>query len=128
MDFPGSRSIAIVTREVEFKKTGEQRKTEEVAYISNLLDPSPDQFLAIARGHWGIENSFFHVRDATLNEDRHTMHVGSGALNFALLRSFAISVAHLADAKSFPDATAAFRQNQVYFISAFRVYQLALAA
>ena len=53
LDFPGSLSIAVITREVTFKKTGQQRKPEEVAYISNLLDPSPDQFLAIARAATG---------------------------------------------------------------------------
>ena len=126
LDFPGSRSIAIVTREVEYKKTG-KRTAEEVPYISNLVDPTCSGMLTIIRRHWGVE-SLFHVRDATLNEDRHTMHTGNGALNFALLRNFAISVTHLTNAPSFPDAAARFRQNPNQFLAHFKTYQLALAA
>lgn len=101
LDFPGARSIALVRRHVEDKKTG-KISDETVPHVSNLLSPTPEQFGRIVRRHWAIE-SLFHVRDATMHEDRHTMHTGSGALNFALLRSIAIGVSAITKARSLPD-------------------------
>ena len=109
-----------------YKKTG-KRTVEEVPHISNLVDPSCSGMLTIIREHWGVE-ALFHVRDATMNEDRHTMCAGNGALNFALLRNFAISVSHLTNAPSFPDAAAHFRQNQNQLLEHFKICQVALAA
>lgn len=127
LDFPGARTIALATRQRENKKTGKS-STETVAYISNLLSPSCQQLSGIIRNHWTIENSFFHVRDATMLEDRHPMHTGDGPLNFALLRSFAISVRNLTQAKSFPEAAHRFRQFAHSFLAHFQVDPLALAA
>jgi hypothetical protein len=39
------------------------------------------------RGHWGIENRLFFVRDETLGEDRGQGHVGSVAGALAMLRN-----------------------------------------
>ena len=127
LEFPGARSIALVTRHIEDKKTG-KISDETVPHISNLLNPTPEQFGQIVRRHWTIENSFFHVRDATMHEDRHTMHTGDGALNFALLRSFAIGVSSVTKARSLPDAAHRFRQSAYSFLSHFQIDPLALAA
>jgi len=126
LDFPGARSIALVTRHIEDKKTG-KISDETVPHISNLLNPTAEQFGCIVRRHWAIE-SLFHVRDATMHEDRHTMHTGSGALNFALLRSFAIGVTSITRARSVPDAAHRFRQSAYSFLSHFQIDPLALAA
>lgn len=127
LDFPGARSIALITRVRENKKTGE-KSSETVACISNLLNPSAQEFGAAVRRHWTIENTFFHTRDATMAEDRHTMHIGNGPLNFPLLRSFAISISHLTGARSLPDAETKFQKFAYSFLSVFQVDPLALAA
>ena len=110
----------------EQKKTGEVSKPETVAAISNLLEPSPVQFGYFLRQHWSVE-SLFHVRDATMLEDRHTMHTGNGALNFSMLRNMAISIQHLAGMPSLPDATASFQRFVYGFLAPFQVDPLALA-
>ena len=126
LDFPGARSIAMITREREEKKTGKS-STETVACISNLLNPSCEQFAAGVRRHWSIE-TIFHKRDATLLEDRHRMHVGNGPLNFALLRSFAISVGYLIGVPCLPDAAHRFRLSARSFLTYFQADPLVLAA
>lgn len=101
--FPGARSIAIINRTIENKKDG-KTSSEDVAYISSLVEPRPDFLLQVARSHWTIENSLHFVRDDTLREDRQTMHTGNGPFNMAAIRCFAISVANLLGFSSFPDA------------------------
>ena len=39
------------------------------------------------RGHWGIENSSHHVRDAVFAEDASTVHTGSAPRAMAALRN-----------------------------------------
>jgi predicted transposase YbfD/YdcC len=126
LDFPGARSIALVTRHIEDKKTGKISE-ETVPHISNLLNPTAEQFGCIVRRHWAIE-SLFHVRDATMHEDRQTMHTGSGAMNFALLRSIAIGVSSVTKARSLPDSAWRFRKAAYSFLAHFQVDPLALAA
>jgi predicted transposase YbfD/YdcC len=103
LDFPGARTIAVIERYRENKKTG-THSCELVAYITSLLDPSPDALLDLIRLHWTIEDRFFYPRDVTYNEDRQTMRLRHGPLNMALLRSFAISCSHLAGCASVPQA------------------------
>ncbi len=126
LDYPGARSIAILTRQVEIKKTGKS-SSETVAYISDLLEPTAQTLHARIRGHWIIE-SMFHVRDATLLEDRHTMHTKNGPMNFALLRGFAIGVAHLTGAPSLPDAANQFRHFAHGWLAPCQIDPLKLAA
>src|SRR5205814_8453513 len=52
---------------------GDGRWQESVAYgITSLPRKVADaeRLLALARGHWGIENGLFYRRDVTLGEDR----------------------------------------------------------
>lgn len=126
LDFPGARSIALVTRHTENKKTG-KTFDETVPCISNLINPTAEQFGQIVRRHWAIE-SMFYVRDATMHEDRHTMHTGSGALNFALLRSLVIGISSITKSRSLPDSTWRFRKMAYSFLAHFQVDPLALAA
>lgn len=44
----------------------------------------------LIRGHWGIENRHFHVKDRTLREDE--QHARRGALILACLRSVATTL------------------------------------
>lgn len=64
------------------------RTTVEVAYAITSLPPEragAARLLALQRGHWGIENGLFRVRDVTLGEDAcRVRHGGSPALLGAL--------------------------------------------
>ena len=54
---------------------------ESVAYgITSLPRSVADaaRLLALARGHWGIENGLFYRRDVTLGEDRSLLRRGNG--------------------------------------------------
>jgi predicted transposase YbfD/YdcC len=98
----------LITRETIIKKSAATR-AEQIPYISSLLNPTPEQFLALARAQWVVENSFFNVRDVTFREDQHTLRAGNGPLNMTMARNFAISLANLMKAKSIPDSFALFR-------------------
>ena len=49
------------------------RTRRELAYAVTSLQPEqadPARLLELWRGHWGIENRVFWVRDVTMDEDR----------------------------------------------------------
>jgi hypothetical protein len=54
----------------------------------------PRYLTARARGHWSVE-AVHHVRDRTLDEDRHTARTGNAALAWAIARDTAISALRL---------------------------------
>lgn len=120
LDFPGARSIALVTRNTENKKTGKTH-SEQVAYISSLIDPDPEIFLQITRLHWTIESSIFGKRDLFFNEDRSTIRTKNGPFNMALLKSFSISMAKLAGHSLLPDAVRNFKNQTPDLLLYFKV-------
>ena len=72
-DFPGLRSVIKIGKRVERLKGG--RVSESVQYaVSSISDLEPLRALSLARGHWSIENSLFHVKDGSFGEDRSVMH------------------------------------------------------
>lgn len=117
-NFPGACSIAIITRACEDKKTGKTR-TEQVPYIASLIEPTPEQFLFVARQHWAIENSTHNVLDTTFREDRHTMHTKNGPLNMTLFRKFAISFANLLNMNPISEAIRIFDKNSEKILNSF---------
>jgi predicted transposase YbfD/YdcC len=48
------------------------------------------RLLALARGHWGIENRLHWVRDETLGEDRCRVRTGSSPQVLAAVRNAAV--------------------------------------
>ena len=68
--------------------------TEVRYYVTSLTPQQADAktLLALARGHWGIENRLHHVRDVTFDEDRSQMRAGSVAHTFAACRNLAIGL------------------------------------
>ena len=105
LDFPGARSVAVVSRIFINKKTGHTSK-EEIAYISSLINPDPQVLLQCIRAHWKIENSLHYSKDVTYREDKQTVRTKNAPFNLALLRSFAISCSALINFQSVPDAIA----------------------
>jgi hypothetical protein len=90
-----------VTREVAWidRTTGERRTSREVAY--GLTDLTRSQaparrLLSLNRGHWGIENGTFYVRDEAFGEDRCRVRRGSGPQVLAACRNAALNLLRLA--------------------------------
>jgi hypothetical protein len=69
-------------------------ETEVRYYVTSLAPEQADAkaLLALARGHWGIENRLHHVRDVTFDEDRSQMRAGAVAHTFAACRNLAIGL------------------------------------
>ncbi len=47
--------------------------------------PAAERLLALARGHWSLENGLFYRRDVTLGEDRSLLRRGHGPQVLATL-------------------------------------------
>ena len=89
--FPGLSNVIKVSKRVKHLKRGEWVESEQYA-VTSLSDIDPKRALSLVQGHWGIENSLFHVKDDSFGEDRHVMqHHGSGAV-LSLLRNAAVTL------------------------------------
>lgn len=91
LDWPHVGQVGRIVREVT--RHGQTRR-EQVHVITSLpLErASPRRLLALNRGHWGIENRVFWVRDVTFDEDRCQVRSGSAPQVVAALRNLAISL------------------------------------
>jgi hypothetical protein len=80
------------SRDVFHPKSGEWRKTQEVAYYVSDCEPAigAEFYAQAVRGHWSIENRQHYVRDVTLGEDRSRIRHNPGI--FARMRSFALNI------------------------------------
>jgi hypothetical protein len=108
LDFPHAGQVGRLQRHVTELKSGRQY-TETVFLITDLNpeQASPERLLALARGHWGIENRSHYVRDVTFDEDRSTVRRHRGPAAMAALRNFAISLLRLAGVTNIARATRA---------------------
>jgi len=71
---PGLAQAAEVRTEVLRLATGEVGT--RLRYLVTSLTPKqadPHRLLALSRGHWGIANRLFHVKDDSFGEDRHVL-------------------------------------------------------
>ena len=81
------------------KLNGSFLTTTDIAYGVTSLKPAQadaKRLLGLVRGHWGIENGLFYVRDVTMGEDANRTRTGSGPQALAALRNAAISHLRLA--------------------------------
>lgn len=94
--------------------TRQGRTRWEVAYLLTSLAPeraTPRRLLALARGHWRIENSLHYVRDVTLGEDASQVRCGAAPQVLAALRNTTIGLLHRAGA---PNIAAALRRHSAH--------------
>ena len=92
IDFPHVGQVFLIERETLTKKTGELRRETALGITSRTVqDVSPQQVLAINRGHWSIE-SVHHIIDWNYDEDRSRIRTGFGPENMTRLRRFAIGI------------------------------------
>jgi Transposase DDE domain len=102
--WPHLRQLAAVERHRLQVRRGQIIAMEaDVRYYVTSLPPEhadAKALLALARGHWGIENRLHYVRDVAFEEDRSQMRVGAVAQTFAACRNLAIGLLRAAGAVS----------------------------
>lgn len=92
VNWPQARQVVLLRRE---RQQGKKPAVEE--YHCGITSCSPRQasasrLLEAIRGHWGIENRLFHVRDVTLGEDASRVRTGDAPQVMAALRNIIISL------------------------------------
>ncbi len=90
--WPSAQQVFQLTRRT-LTEDGSWR--ESVAYgITSLPHTVADaeRLLALARGHWGIENGLFYRRDVTLGEDRSLLRRGQGPQILATLNDLTVGL------------------------------------
>jgi len=90
---PGLAHVAEVRTRATRLATGEV--SDRVRYLVTSLDAAaadPHRLLALSRGHWGIENRLFHVKDDPFGEDRHVLQSHTAGTVLGLLRTAAVNL------------------------------------
>lgn len=93
--WPGLAAIGKLTR----SRQSAGKTTTETAYYLLSAPFTAERFGAVARHHWGIENSLHWVLDVTMNEDQTRNRKDNGPHNLALLRRLALNLARLEPTK-----------------------------
>lgn len=108
MHWPGARQVVLL--ESIRTSPGQPTSTEYHCGVTSLTSDraTADDLLTIMRGHWGIENRLFHVRDVTLGEDACRVRTGHAPRNLAMLRNLAVSLLNL---NACPNHAAALRRH-----------------
>jgi predicted transposase YbfD/YdcC len=89
LEWPGLQQVFQIHRVRQLPGKTE----EETVYGITSLSPAaagPERLLALARGHWGIENRLHGVRDVTLGEDACRVRSGSAPQALAALRNVCV--------------------------------------
>jgi hypothetical protein len=92
-DFPGLKQVAQVKKRVVFLKTSKVKENTEYLLTSLSAERArPATLLGLMRGHWGIENRLFHVKDDSFGEDRHVLCSHRSGEVMSLLRAAAVNL------------------------------------
>ncbi|MBU2861000.1 ISAs1 family transposase, partial [Acidithiobacillus ferrooxidans] len=80
MDFPHLGQAFLILRAIVDRKSGEVSGGDFAFGLTSLAsqEANPEQLLALARGHWEIENRSHYVRDTTYDEDRSQIRTRNG--------------------------------------------------
>jgi len=92
LDWPSARQVFQIAR-CTLLPSG--RRREDLSYGVTSLPPQiadAARLLALARGHWGIENGLFHRRDVTFGEDRGRLRRGNGPQIMASVNDLTLGV------------------------------------
>jgi len=90
--WPAARQVFQLTRRTLME---DGRWRASVAYGITSLPRTvadADRLLAVARGHWGIENGLFYRRDVTLGDDRSLLRRGNGPQVLATLNDLTVGL------------------------------------
>lgn len=91
LDWPGVRQVFVVRR----SRVVKGKESVEEAYGITSLDRTQadaQRLLELVRGHWGIENGLFHIRDETFGEDACRVRTGHAPRFLAACRNLAIGI------------------------------------
>ncbi len=90
-DWPGLQQILQLERTV---RIGSEVTTTTSYAITSVPSGclTPEDWLRIWRGHWGIENRCLYLRDVTLGEDRSRLRTDSAPRNMATARNAALGL------------------------------------
>jgi predicted transposase YbfD/YdcC len=104
LDWP---AVGQVFRLERTRTAGGTARTEVVYGLTSLARAQADagRLLALVRGHWGIENRLFGVRDGTLGEDACRVRRGAAPQVLAAVRNAAVYLLGLVRAASKAAAT-----------------------
>ena len=96
-DFPGLKQVVAVKKEVVRLKTGEVSESTQYGITSLCAEQAgTERLLRLMRGHWGIENGLFHVRDSSFREDRQVFQSHRSGTVASLLRAAALNLCGVA--------------------------------
>jgi hypothetical protein len=86
LDWPGAKQVCLLER---VRRSRGKATTETVCAITSLGPEraSAQRLLAIARGHWDIENRLHWVRDMSLGEDACRVRTGDAPQILAAVRN-----------------------------------------
>lgn len=93
--WPGLAAVGKVTAR---RQIGDTASAETRYYLLSQAW-SPEEFNALARGHWDIENGLHWSLDVVFKEDQARNRKGHCARNLALLRKLALNLARLEPGK-----------------------------
>ena len=111
VDWPGAQQVFLLERRRERHGV----VTEEVVCGVTSLPPEradAQTLLPLVRGHWGIENRLFYVRDVSLGEDACRVRTGQGPRNLAIFRNLAIHLVRQVDGQD--NVAAALRRHAAH--------------
>ena len=92
LDFPHVGQVFLVERESIERKTGNHSRESALGITSHTPNQaSPEQVLALNRGHWAIESTHYII-DWNYDEDRSRIRTGFGPENITRLRRFAVGL------------------------------------
>ncbi|MCS7080474.1 MAG: hypothetical protein NZ585_10580 [Chloracidobacterium sp.] len=89
--FAGSTYALRMHRQVIHKDSGQV--SEETDYAITSLVRTPQDFYALWRGHWQVENRLHHPRDTVFGEDASRSRKGAAGLMY--FRDVLINLLHL---------------------------------
>ena len=93
--WPGLKAVGKITAS---RQVGDRTSVESRYYLLSQAY-SPEQFNAIAREHWGIENRLHWMLDVVFNEDQSRNRKDHCPENLALMRKLALNLARLEPSK-----------------------------
>jgi predicted transposase YbfD/YdcC len=117
LDWPGARQVCLLERVRRIKG---QETTETVCAITSLGPEraAAARLLAIARGHWEIENRLHWVRDVSLGEDTCRVRTGAAPEVLAAVRNAAL---RLRRSSGLTEIAAALRRHAAKPLEALRL-------
>ena len=91
--FPGLEQVLRVKKRVLHLRSGELEEIDQYAFTSLTAEEAgPERLLGLLRGHWGIENRLFHVKDDSFGEDRHVLASHRSGTVLSMLRATALNL------------------------------------